>query len=38
MLYDNALLSMAYLEAFQATGNEKYATIAREIFEYKNEI
>jgi uncharacterized protein YyaL (SSP411 family) len=34
MLYDNALLSMTYLEAFQATGNEKYATIAREIFEY----
>lgn len=34
MLYDNALLSMAYLEAFQATGNEKYAKIAKEIFEY----
>jgi len=34
MLYDNALLSMAYLEAFQATGNRKYAAIAEEIFEY----
>lgn len=34
MLYDNALLSMAYLEVFQATGNEKYSIIAKEIFEY----
>ena len=34
MLYDNALLSIAYLEAYQATGNEKYAVIARQIFTY----
>jgi hypothetical protein len=34
MLYDNALLSMAYLEAYQATGNELYARVAREIFVY----
>ena len=34
MLYDNALLSRAYLEAFQVTGREEYARIAREIFTY----
>ncbi len=34
MLYDNALLAMAYLEAFEASGNKKYARIAREIFTY----
>ncbi len=34
MLYDQALLSIAYLEAFQATGNEKYSTAANEIFTY----
>lgn len=34
MLYDNALLAMAYLEAYQATGNEFYAGVAREIFTY----
>jgi hypothetical protein len=34
MLYDQALLSMAYLEAFQATGNTDYAACAREIFTY----
>lgn len=34
MLYDNALLAMAYLEAFQATGKRFYARIAREIFTY----
>jgi uncharacterized protein YyaL (SSP411 family) len=34
MLYDNALLSRTYLEAFQATGNEEYARVAREVFEY----
>ncbi len=34
MLYDNALLAMAYLEAFQATGKEQYARVAREIFTY----
>ena len=34
MLYDQAMLSMAYLEAYQLTGNEKYAQVAREIFTY----
>ncbi len=34
MLYDQALLAVAYLEAFQATGNEEYALTAREIFTY----
>ena len=34
MLYDNALLSRTYLEAFQVTGNEEYARVAREIFTY----
>lgn len=34
MLYDQALLSMAYLEAFQVTKKEEYARIAREIFTY----
>jgi uncharacterized protein YyaL (SSP411 family) len=34
MLYDQAMLSMAYLEAFQASGNEAFAKTAREIFTY----
>ncbi len=34
MLYDQAILSKTYLEAYQATGKEEYARIAREIFEY----
>jgi uncharacterized protein YyaL (SSP411 family) len=34
MLYDNALLSLAYLEAYQATGKELYARVARDIFTY----
>jgi len=34
MLYDQALLAMAYLEACQATGNDEYARTAREVFEY----
>ncbi|MDQ2086320.1 thioredoxin domain-containing protein [Herbivorax sp. ANBcel31] len=34
MLYDNALLSIAYLEAYQATRNKKYADVAHEIFTY----
>jgi uncharacterized protein YyaL (SSP411 family) len=34
MLYDNALLVPAYLEAFQITGNERYATIVRETCDY----
>jgi uncharacterized protein len=34
MLYDNALLAMAYLEAYQATGEKRYADIVREILVY----
>jgi uncharacterized protein YyaL (SSP411 family) len=34
MLYDQAMLSMACLEAFQATGNSLYADTAGEIFTY----
>ena len=34
MLYDQALIAMAYLETFQATGNEEYARTAREVFTY----
>jgi len=34
MLYDQALLAMAYIETFQATGKEGYARTAREIFTY----
>lgn len=34
MLYDNALLAIAYLEAHQITGKELYGRAARKIFEY----
>ncbi|MBW2319084.1 MAG: thioredoxin domain-containing protein [Deltaproteobacteria bacterium] len=34
MLYDQALLAMAYTEAYQATGNDRFADTAREIFSY----
>jgi len=34
MLYDQAMLALAYLEAYQATGKEVYARTAREIFQY----
>ncbi len=34
MLYDNGLLLAAYTEAYQATGREFYARIARETVEY----
>jgi uncharacterized protein YyaL (SSP411 family) len=34
MLYDNALLAIVYLEAYQASGKELYARVAREIFTY----
>ena len=34
MLYDQAMISMAYIEAFQATGEEKYKNTVCEIFEY----
>lgn len=34
MLYDNALLAITYLEAFQYTKKELYKTIASQILEY----
>jgi hypothetical protein len=34
MLYDQALLAMAYTEAFQVTRNEEYKNTAKEIFTY----
>ncbi|MHC4627075.1 MAG: thioredoxin domain-containing protein [Planctomycetota bacterium] len=34
MLYDQALLSKVYLQAYQITGNEEYGRIAREVFDY----
>ena len=34
MLYDQALLAMAYLETYQITRDEQYARTAREIFTY----
>jgi uncharacterized protein YyaL (SSP411 family) len=34
MLYDQAMLAMAYTEAYQATGKEDFGKTAREIFTY----
>jgi uncharacterized protein len=34
MLYDQAQLVSAYLEAYQITGNEEYAAVARDILAY----
>jgi uncharacterized protein YyaL (SSP411 family) len=34
MIYDQALLAMAYLDAYRATDNTEYAETAREIFSY----
>ena len=34
MLYDNALLAVAYLEGYQATGREEFARVVREILRY----
>ena len=34
MLYDQALLSLAYTEAFQATGNPAFRQVAEKIFAY----
>jgi len=34
MLYDQAMLAMAYTEAYQATGKEDYVKTSREIFTY----
>jgi uncharacterized protein YyaL (SSP411 family) len=34
MLYDNALLIMAYVEGYQATGNKAFKRIAKDILRY----
>ena len=34
MLYDQALLALAYIESWQATGKSEYEQTAREIFHY----
>ncbi len=34
MLYDQAMLAMAYTEAYQATGKEGYRRTAEEVFDY----
>jgi uncharacterized protein YyaL (SSP411 family) len=34
MLYDQAMLALAYIEAYQATGKKEYEKTAREIFSY----
>ena len=34
MLYDNALLAIAYLETYQITNNPRFGRIAKEIFNY----
>ena len=34
MLYDNALLAIAYLETYEVTGNSKYKEAAEQIFTY----
>jgi uncharacterized protein YyaL (SSP411 family) len=34
MLYDQALLAIAYTEAYQATGNDEFKRIACEVFTY----
>ena len=34
MLYDQALIAMAYIEAYQLTGSSEYKTVAKEIFTY----
>jgi len=34
MLYDNALLSISYLEAYRLTGNDLYRRVVEEVFAY----
>jgi len=34
MLYDNALLAVAYLEAHQVTGEERFAAVTRDVLDY----
>jgi uncharacterized protein YyaL (SSP411 family) len=34
MLYDNALLTIAYLEGYQVTGREDFASVVRRVLQY----
>jgi len=34
MLYDQALLSKVYIQAYQVTGKDAYAAVARDVFDY----
>ncbi|MDI3481348.1 MAG: uncharacterized protein PWQ97_1003 [Tepidanaerobacteraceae bacterium] len=34
MLYDNALIAMAFLECYQATGKKEYMDVVEEVFNY----
>ncbi len=34
MLYDNAMLAQIYVEAFRQTENQRYAKVAREVFDF----
>jgi hypothetical protein len=34
MLYDQALMAITYIEAYQATGSEEYAATARQVLDY----
>jgi uncharacterized protein len=34
MLYDNAMLAICYVQAFRQTGQQRYASVARGIFEF----
>ena len=34
MLYDNAMLAVCYLEAWQATGKDEYAAVVRQTLDY----
>ncbi len=34
MLYDNALLTSVYVEAYQATGDSNFSLVARETMDY----
>ena len=38
MLYDNALLAVAYLEGYQASGREDLAATARAVLDYMNRV
>ena len=34
MLYDNAMLAVCYLDAWQATGEDRYAAVVRQTLDY----